>query len=89
MLTAAMSDPRFARLKTDPRFRRIKKDKNKVVVDDRFKDIFDDKSTKKHKKGKGTPPCWCSHRPKLIAGDDQRVLTSMDGPSRTITSRQT
>ncbi|TFK94459.1 hypothetical protein K466DRAFT_536116 [Polyporus arcularius HHB13444] len=45
-----MSDPRFARLRTDPRFRRIKKDKNKVVVDERFKDIFDDKSKKKSKK---------------------------------------
>ncbi|KAJ2966138.1 hypothetical protein NUW54_g13894 [Trametes sanguinea] len=46
-----MSDPRFARLKTDPRFRRIKKDKSKVVVDERFKDIFDDKGKKKGKKG--------------------------------------
>ncbi|CDO71641.1 hypothetical protein BN946_scf184911.g112 [Trametes cinnabarina] len=45
-----MSDPRFARLKTDPRFRRIKKDKNKVVVDERFKEIFDDKGKKKGKK---------------------------------------
>ncbi|KAI0655166.1 hypothetical protein C8Q70DRAFT_936549 [Cubamyces menziesii] len=45
-----MSDPRFARLKTDPRFRRIKKDKNKVVVDERFKDIFEDKGKKKGKK---------------------------------------
>ncbi|KAL1951845.1 hypothetical protein VTO73DRAFT_994 [Trametes versicolor] len=44
-----MSDPRFARLKTDPRFRRIKKDKNKVVVDDRFKDIFKEKGKKKGK----------------------------------------
>ena len=50
-----MSDPRFARLKTDPRFRRIKKDKNKVVVDERFKDFFDDKGKKKSKNGKGTP----------------------------------
>ncbi|KAI0778273.1 hypothetical protein BD413DRAFT_465710 [Trametes elegans] len=45
-----MSDPRFARLKSDPRFRRIKKDKNKVVVDERFKDIFRDKGKKKGKK---------------------------------------
>ncbi|KAI0669809.1 hypothetical protein C8Q78DRAFT_976734 [Trametes maxima] len=45
-----MSDPRFARLKSDPRFRRIKKDKNKVVVDERFKDIFDDKRKNKGKK---------------------------------------
>ncbi|TBU35343.1 hypothetical protein BD311DRAFT_746002 [Dichomitus squalens] len=47
-----MSDPRFARLKTDPRFRRIKKEKNRVVVDDRFKDFFDGKKEKKSKKGK-------------------------------------
>ncbi|KAI0651940.1 hypothetical protein C8Q79DRAFT_68312 [Trametes meyenii] len=45
-----MSDPRFARFKSDPRFRRIKKDKNKVVVDERFKDIFDDKGIKKGRK---------------------------------------
>ena len=52
---STMSDPRFARLKTDPRFRRIKKDKNKVIVDERFKDIFDDKGRKKGKKDTGTP----------------------------------
>ncbi|KAJ3479605.1 hypothetical protein NLI96_g8934 [Meripilus lineatus] len=45
-----MSDPRFARLKTDPRFRRIKKKDSKVVVDDRFKSIFDDGKNKKGKK---------------------------------------
>lgn len=49
-LEFAMSDPRFARLKTDPRFRRPKKQQSKVVVDDRFKEIFDDK---RNKKGKG------------------------------------
>ncbi|KAG2140964.1 uncharacterized protein EDB93DRAFT_650462 [Suillus bovinus] len=50
-----MSDPRFARLKTDPRFRRPKKHISKVVVDERFKGIFDeDKAGKKSKqKGKG------------------------------------
>ena len=49
-----MSDPRFARLKTDPRFRRIKKKEAKVVVDARFKSIFDQStSKKKDKKGKG------------------------------------
>ncbi|OBZ79072.1 protein ESF1 [Grifola frondosa] len=48
-----MSDPRFARLKNDPRFRRIRKKEHKVVVDDRFKDIFDDGKKKKDKKGKG------------------------------------
>ncbi|OCH96084.1 hypothetical protein OBBRIDRAFT_361349 [Obba rivulosa] len=45
-----MSDPRFARFKSDPRFRRIKKDEAKVVVDDRFKSIFDDGKKKKGKK---------------------------------------
>ena len=49
-----MSDPRFARLKTDPRFRRIRKKEAKVVVDERFKSIFDEgKGKKKDKKGKG------------------------------------
>jgi hypothetical protein len=43
-------DARFARLKTDPRFRRPRKKESKVVVDDRFKSIFDD--GKKKKKGK-------------------------------------
>ncbi|GAA5969375.1 hypothetical protein JCM11641_008095 [Rhodosporidiobolus odoratus] len=36
------SDPRFARLATDPRFRRPKASKHKVVVDERFKQLFDD-----------------------------------------------
>ncbi|KAI0032727.1 hypothetical protein K488DRAFT_78297 [Vararia minispora EC-137] len=36
-----MSDPRFARLKTDPRFRKPKKQQSKVIVDDRFKSVFD------------------------------------------------
>ncbi|KAI0068254.1 hypothetical protein BV25DRAFT_1987063 [Artomyces pyxidatus] len=47
-----MSDPRFARLKTDPRFRRPKKHTSKVVVDERFKSIFQDDS-KKPKQAKG------------------------------------
>ncbi|KAI0815044.1 hypothetical protein BC629DRAFT_1588722 [Irpex lacteus] len=47
-----MSDPRFAKLKNDPRFRRIRKKEDKVVVDDRFKGIFDEGDGKK-KKGKG------------------------------------
>ena len=84
-----MSDPRFARLKTDPRFRRIKKDKNKVVVDERFKGIFEENGKKKRTQGKGTPTKPSSHRLSLMPGDDQRVLTSMDGPSRTIASRKT
>lgn len=50
-----MSDPRFAKLKNDPRFRRIRKKEDKVVVDDRFKGIFDEGDGKKKKgKGKGT-----------------------------------
>lgn len=49
-----MSDPRFARLKTDPRFRRIRKKDSKLVVDDRFKSVFDgDKSKKGKKAAKG------------------------------------
>ncbi|KLO17066.1 hypothetical protein SCHPADRAFT_913851 [Schizopora paradoxa] len=45
-----MSDPRFARLRTDPRFRKPKKSKTKVVVDERFKSIFDgDEKGKKNK----------------------------------------
>lgn len=36
-----MSDPRFARLKTDPRFRPSRKKHQKVVIDERFKSIFD------------------------------------------------
>jgi hypothetical protein len=44
-----MSDPRFARFKTDPRFRKPRKKSNKVVVDDRFKSIFDDDEGEKRK----------------------------------------
>ncbi|KAF7339510.1 Pre-rrna-processing protein esf1 [Mycena sanguinolenta] len=33
-------DSRFARLRSDPRFRRPRKEKNKVVVDTRFKTVF-------------------------------------------------
>ncbi|OAX39056.1 hypothetical protein K503DRAFT_690359 [Rhizopogon vinicolor AM-OR11-026] len=44
-----MSDPRFARLKTDPRFRRPKKHHSKVVVDERFKGIFEEDRTGKKK----------------------------------------
>lgn len=51
----SMSDPRFARLKTDPRFRKIKKNNHKVVVDERFKSIFqdDEKAKKRRSKGSG------------------------------------
>ncbi|KIJ45262.1 hypothetical protein M422DRAFT_75247 [Sphaerobolus stellatus SS14] len=44
-----MSDPRFARIKSDPRFRKPRKKENKVVVDDRFKSVFENDDTK----GKG------------------------------------
>ncbi|KAF8337528.1 uncharacterized protein EI90DRAFT_2910021 [Cantharellus anzutake] len=46
------SDPRFARLKTDPRFKRPNKAKFKVVIDERFKGIFNDEDHKQKKKGK-------------------------------------
>lgn len=46
----AMAD-RFARLKSDPRFRRPRRKDAKVVVDDRFKSVFQD-SSKKGKKGR-------------------------------------
>ncbi|KAF9535416.1 hypothetical protein CPB83DRAFT_9601 [Crepidotus variabilis] len=35
-----MSDPRFEKLKSDPRFRRPKTKQNKVVIDERFKNVF-------------------------------------------------
>ncbi|KAH8120202.1 hypothetical protein DFH11DRAFT_1558886 [Phellopilus nigrolimitatus] len=47
-----MSDPRFARLRTDPRFRKPKKNQQKVVVDDRFKSIFEDDKKGAKKKSK-------------------------------------
>ncbi|THV07726.1 hypothetical protein K435DRAFT_959788 [Dendrothele bispora CBS 962.96] len=49
-----MSDPRFARLKSDPRFRRPKKHANKVVVDERFKSVFEGPKQNKKKKGAKT-----------------------------------
>lgn len=48
-----MSDPRFARLRTDPRFRRLKKKQNKVVVDERFKSIFQGDFSENGDKKKG------------------------------------
>ncbi|PPQ87037.1 hypothetical protein CVT25_000014 [Psilocybe cyanescens] len=44
-----MSDPRFARVKSDPRFRRPKTKNNKVVIDERFKSVFE-KDKKKNGK---------------------------------------
>ncbi len=49
-IDASMSDPRFARIKTDPRFRRPKKKQQKVVVDERFKSVFDKKENGKAKR---------------------------------------
>ncbi|CBQ67586.1 related to ESF1-18S rRNA factor, nucleolar protein involved in pre-rRNA processing [Sporisorium reilianum SRZ2] len=47
------TDPRFAKVHTDPRFLKPKRDDTKVVVDERFKGLFeDDKSS--GKKGKKT-----------------------------------
>ncbi|KAK4704959.1 hypothetical protein P7C70_g1241, partial [Phenoliferia sp. Uapishka_3] len=46
-----MVDARFAKLHTDPRFVRPKAAKNKIVVDERFKQLFDDEEV--GKKGKG------------------------------------
>ena len=48
-LPPPMSDPRFARLKTDPRFRKPRRKSHKIVLDDRFKSVFDDENTKKGK----------------------------------------
>lgn len=41
-LVSTAMDPRFARLHTDPRFVRPKASKNQLVVDERFKEFFDD-----------------------------------------------
>jgi len=46
-----MSDPRFARVKSDPRFRRPKKHQAKVIVDERFKGVFEQGKEKKGKSG--------------------------------------
>ena len=54
-----MSDPRFTRLKTDPRFRRPKKHQSKVVVDERFKTIFQDDKKKGSKRGMLHPSILC------------------------------
>ncbi|TKY90436.1 hypothetical protein EX895_000434 [Sporisorium graminicola] len=45
------TDPRFSKVHTDPRFLKPKRDDTKVVVDERFKGLFeDDKGGKKGKK---------------------------------------
>jgi len=52
-----MSDSRFARLKSDPRFRRLKKHSNKVIVDERFKSVFDAPKKKKNGAKSGIVNC--------------------------------
>ncbi|CDU23795.1 related to ESF1-18S rRNA factor, nucleolar protein involved in pre-rRNA processing [Sporisorium scitamineum] len=44
------TDPRFAKVHTDPRFLKPKRDDTKVVVDERFKGLFEDDKSKKGKK---------------------------------------
>ncbi|KAJ9476997.1 Pre-rRNA-processing protein ESF1 [Pseudozyma hubeiensis] len=46
------TDPRFAKVHTDPRFLKPKRDDTKVVVDDRFKGLFEDDKSKKKKSDK-------------------------------------
>lgn len=54
---APVVDARFAKLHTDPRFVRPKAAKNKVVVDARFKQFFDDDSK--------STSSFAAHNPKL------------------------
>lgn len=77
-----MSDPRFARLKIDPRFRRPKKHQSKVVVDERFKDIFDEKKSK-GKKGVSGP---FSSKLGMLTNMHQAVWTNMDEQCQSHTS---
>jgi hypothetical protein len=51
-----MADPRFARLRTDPRFRKPKNSHNKIVIDERFKSIFDDDTSEFKGKRRGLVP---------------------------------
>ncbi len=46
------TDPRFSRVHTDPRFLKPKRDDNKVVVDERFKGLFEEEKGKKKKTDK-------------------------------------
>lgn len=46
------TDPRFAKVHTDPRFLKPKRDDTKVVVDERFKGLFQDDNRKKNKSDK-------------------------------------
>ncbi|KIY52641.1 hypothetical protein FISHEDRAFT_34879 [Fistulina hepatica ATCC 64428] len=61
-----MSDPRFARLKSDPRFRKLRKKETKVVVDERFKSVFQKKKTAKQVDKYGR------HVPEAQENDDLR-----------------
>ena len=42
--SAAIADPRFAKVHTDPRFMRMPKNKSKVAIDSRFSHMFSDKN---------------------------------------------
>jgi hypothetical protein len=58
----AMSDPRFSRLTTDPRFRRPRRQRSKIVVDDRFKEIFEQgKGKREERKTSSLFPPLISH----------------------------
>ncbi|SPO19832.1 related to ESF1 - 18S rRNA factor, nucleolar protein involved in pre-rRNA processing [Ustilago trichophora] len=46
------TDPRFSKVHTDPRFLKPKRDDTKVVVDDRFKSLFEDDKGRKKKTDK-------------------------------------
>ncbi|SNX81499.1 related to ESF1 - 18S rRNA factor, nucleolar protein involved in pre-rRNA processing [Melanopsichium pennsylvanicum] len=46
------TDPRFAKVHTDPRFLKPKRDDTKVIVDERFKGLFEDDKSKKKKTDK-------------------------------------
>ena len=63
----SMSDPRFARFKSDPRFRKPKRSSQKVVVDDRFKSVFETQGKKKKKSGPHVPLLLYFRTARLLA----------------------
>jgi hypothetical protein len=74
------SDPRFSRLKNDPRFRRPKKLRSKVVVDDRFKGIFQEHEKKVERKAgadKSRPISTPRSLNTIHLDSDQPTSTSM------------
>lgn len=50
-------DPRFAKLQTDPRFVRPKASKHKVVLDERFKQLFDQRESRTLRAAPAGPVC--------------------------------